>query len=526
MLALSPRARFIVIVPKVKLVEQICESLKIVAGVDAAVYCASLGQWNMGNVTVGTYQSLCKVTQAEPFDVVIVDECHRLNVEKSSPQLAMIKILSHKRTRVVGVTATPFRGSTPLWRHSSAFWPEPCFRISITELTKLGLLAPARMAVGKHAHSTKGFKVVQGDWSREDLNTLVADKDKTAKQVKDALGHIEKHNRASVIWMCIDQAHAQDVYELLVSHGEAASIVISNQTDSERSDEFDAYIKAGSKHLVSVEIAKEGFDDKKTDCVVFLKATRSIISYLQAAGRALRTYPGKEYALILDYGNVVKNCGTLDRPFIDWTGSEKHDSQASRTRIAEDLGYCVVDCKSCGSFFFPNKGDPKDCPECGANNDDEKTKKLREQAASGELYSSKDAVNTEFSRFNVIDFEGHVNDEGMQLDMAVKSMFFNSAVKGKVSMFFFAPYGRQLNKWDINKVAHTKRWLSKAFSLPPDMSAREMMRKVFNREVSTVPHVIVQSTTNIGYMIESVRSLASSSDLQEDMFNASKGGNL
>jgi superfamily II DNA or RNA helicase len=526
MLSVSPKARFLIIVPKVKLVEQIAKTLTCIVGKRPSIYCASLNAWELGGVTVGTFQSLCKAQECEPFDVIIADEAHRVSVERISPQLAMIKRMSHQRTRVVGFTATPFRGSIPLWRHSSGFWPEPCFKIGIEELTKKGLLAPARMAQGKHAHSTKGFRVVAGEWSKQDLNSLVADTEKTKRQVQDALEHIAKHNRKSVIWLCIDQAHARQVDELLKSFGETSSLVISDQADDERSDSFAAYVASGSKHLVSVEIAKEGFDDKKTDCVVFLKATRSITSYLQAAGRALRVCEGKEYALILDYGDVVKNCGTLDRPFIDWTGSEKQDSQAARARIADDLGYSVVACQECGSFFFPCKGEPKDCPVCGANNDDEKTKKLREQAASGELYSSHDAIGTEFSRFHVLDFEGHINDDGMRLEMIVRSMALNSAVAGRISLFFFAPYGRDLNKWEINRVAHTKRWLSKAFGLPADLSAREMMRRVFNREVRHVPQIIVQATTNIGYMIESVRPLVSPADLQENIFDAIKKGSL
>lgn len=517
MIEASRAARVLVIVPKVKLAEQNARTMETMTGQHVDVYCASLGLMKLGPLTVATYQSLMNAERLPTFDIIIIDECHRFDGKQDSLQRELLKKLSHPKTRVLGLTATPFKGARPIWL-ASDFWPEPCYSVSIGDLTRQGFLAPARMVQGKHAHSTKGFKVIQGDWSRDDLNALAADANKMHKQVKDALSHVRDQSRQSVIWMCIDQAHARSVHEYLTSLGEKSSLVVSDQSRSERNDAFDDFIQAGSKHLVSVEIAKEGFDDPKTDCIVFLKATRSIVSYVQAVGRGLRVLPGKSYCLVLDYGQVVQHCGKLDAPMIDWTGDESRDSSSSRARVTEEMPYVVVNCKACGSFFFPERGDPKDCPDCGTNCDDDRTKKLREQAASGELYSSKDAIDTEFSRFTVTSVSCVTTDEGGHVTLGVKSAFFGSSVAGSVTLELYAPLNaRGLNQGLVNRIAHTKHWLSRAFAIDRNTSAREMLRIVASKEYKVMPDVIVQTRTRIGYGVESVRDVVKSEGIQETL---------
>lgn len=519
MLTASPKASFLFIVPKVKLAEQSEAAIAKHTGATVSVYCGSLSRYELGQVTVGTIQSLSLIEKPPTFDVIVIDECHRLQVDKGSDNLKLITKLSHPKTRVLGLTATPYRTGQALWQVSD-FWPKPCYSVGIAELTQKGFLAPARLVSGKHAHSTKGFKVVAGEWSRDDLARIAADTDKILKQIKDALSHMKTHERRSAIWLCIDQSHARQVNQALIDLGETSSVVVSSQGLSERSDEFDAYISARSKHLVSVEIAKEGFDDVKTDCVVFLKATRSIVSYLQAVGRALRVdpeNPGK-VALVLDYGGVVAACGKLDSPLIDWTNSESRDSNAARARVAEEMPYVIVSCKGCGAFFFPERGEPKDCPECGNNSDDDKTRKLREQAATGELYQNKDAINTPFSRFTVTTVNCAVTERGGALTLGVKSAFFGSSVAGQVTLELFAPLNaRGLSQGDVNRIAHTKHWLAKGFGLDRNTPAREMLRIVSSHEYLMLPDIIVQTNTRIGYGIESVRQVDKSEAIQETL---------
>ena len=215
---------------------------------------------------------------------------------------------------------------------------------------------------------------------------------------------------------------------------------------------------------------------------------------------------------------MVQNCGKLDAPLIDWTDSEARDSKSSRERIADEMPYVVVNCKACGSFFFPERGEAKDCPDCGTSADSEKTKRLREMAASGDLYSSKAAINTEFSRFTVTSVSCEITTQGGQVTFGVKSAFMGSSVAGQVSMTLYAPLdARGLNQGLVNRIAHTKHWLSRGFGIDRNTSAREMLRIVASQEYKVMPDVIVQTETRIGYGIESVRDVVKPEGIQESL---------
>jgi len=60
---------------------------------------------------------------------------------------------------------------------------------------------------------------------------------------------------------------------------------------------------------VSVDMLTTGFDVPATDTVVIARPTKSQNLYKQMVGRAMRLSDGKDEALLLDCGNVVKNLG-------------------------------------------------------------------------------------------------------------------------------------------------------------------------------------------------------------------------
>lgn len=85
----------LVVVPRVNLVEDIAERLG-----GCSVYCASLKRKEIGRVTVGTIQSLRKISNKA--DLVIFDEVHNYKDEE---------IESFNCRYVIGLTATPFNSN-------------------------------------------------------------------------------------------------------------------------------------------------------------------------------------------------------------------------------------------------------------------------------------------------------------------------------------------------------------------------------------------------------------------------------
>lgn len=493
----SPEFTACILVPRVQLIGQLKDSL-LAMGVTPAIYCGSLKSYNIGPITLATYQSLYTAEGLRTFDMVVQDETHRYNTDHDSRFKELHARLSHTDTRTVGFTATPYRNGKPMWMQSKSFWREPVWRMGIAELTRRHMLVPAKLIGGKHKHDTKKLKIERGDWATADLTALGQDTSKLRLQVEDALTHLDIHNRSKVIWICIDKAHAEATRDMLKSLGEQAEFIISDHSQSERVDLLDSFHTGNTRHMVSVGILKEGYDFPAVDAVVFLRPTRSVVDYVQAVGRALRPFDGKSYSTILDYGDVVKNCGPLDRPLVDMTG-EMRDSKSARDKLAEQMGYTVVQCSECGVFFFPERQSTKICPDCGHDCEDAKTKNLRTKAATGELYTSKDLVGHEWGRFTVLGMKPPVQTHtGCVLEFDVCSSVIGSQSKGTVYVKLFSQ--RMANtKHDVFKLRHTKQWCVKAFGVSPDMTTQEMIDFVCSSRLKQIPRELVLDNTATGY---------------------------
>jgi hypothetical protein len=82
-----------------------------------------------------------------------------------------------------------------------------------------------------------------------------------------------------------------------------------------------------------------------------MRPMRSPVLYVQTIGRGLRPHGNKTECLVLDYGNVVQNCGPLHDPHIPRKG-ERRASGAIDIKMKfckECLEYCELQAKRCPS---------------------------------------------------------------------------------------------------------------------------------------------------------------------------------
>jgi superfamily II DNA or RNA helicase len=69
------------------------------------------------DITVTNYDMFFRHWEEyERFDSLILDECHRFDPSEDSNARQLVARLSNSETRVVGFTATPYRGAKPIWR--------------------------------------------------------------------------------------------------------------------------------------------------------------------------------------------------------------------------------------------------------------------------------------------------------------------------------------------------------------------------------------------------------------------------
>jgi DNA repair protein RadD len=356
--------RSLVLVPRVALVPQMQAVMP-----DAGVLCDAYKSESQGHVTIATVQTASR-RRLSGYDLVCVDEAHIMGD-------AHYKLLQGLSPRMVlGLTAAPFTAVGPIYG-GKGYWPPPAHEVGISELVQRGFLVRPRMAEGRHAFDVKRVSIVAGDYNQAELAQVVTPA-VLAAQMDDALPRLE--GRKQVLWVCINISHAEEVAAALKARGEHAEVYHSKQSMDDREEILEEFKAGSSRHVVSVTALSTGFDHPAADALVLMRPTRSACLYVQTVGRVLRTSPGKEDALILDYGQCVKNLGPLDRPRLNagkGGGKKKADIEPTLTR--------TVACSECLTFYFPPKYEQAACPSCGHVNGaglgDKKLQKKTDEAS-------------------------------------------------------------------------------------------------------------------------------------------------
>lgn len=392
-LEVKPDLKVLFLINRVRLVLQLEKELKKWGLGDVGVACGSLGRRELGRqFTVASYLSAINIRPVIAYNLVVFDEYHRFHPLLEDKEHAMAHWwhdlkAANPLARRAGFTATPFTARGVI--------PNITDEVSMLDMLRNGTLVPMKTFAGKSAFSVSGLKSSGGDWALSDLERLVENEDKMKAQVSDALERLDVHNRKCVVWQCINIAHCDTVAEELRLRGEEVAVIHSQQSDYEQTEELTQFEQGHRRHLVFVSIVAEGYDHPPIDAVVLLRPTKSPVLYVQTLGRAMRQAEGKSYALLLDYGQVVKHCGPVDFPFIrHQQGVVREQPLSSREidgALHEELP--VVECIACGHLQFVVVTAESRCEECAAElslqQQRERARKLEKTARSYEsLYSS------------------------------------------------------------------------------------------------------------------------------------------
>jgi len=347
----------LVIVPKVSLALQIEKTLhQFHQRETVGVVCGSLGRREIDRaIVITTMQSSKHVLESKRiFDIAICDECHRIDFEQDDS--LYYKVFT-SQPRVVGFTATPFRSGIYIYGDGKPF-PQPIYSQSLNFTTAHGYTVRA-ITIEPIDHKKRidltDIKTKAGDWDLSQLSERIeADEEKLKDQVLDAL--TKSAARKQILWACVSTKHADMVAELL-SQSEEPYVTIHSNSDEEIDD-----ITTDTRHIVSVMMFSEGVDIPRIDCVVLLRPTKSPTLMVQIVGRALRPYPNKLNALVLDYGQVFRNCGPLDQPMVT---EEKTRKKQTVGEFLETRGYRSWQCMGCGALSTVRSEEPRICTHCG-----------------------------------------------------------------------------------------------------------------------------------------------------------------
>ena len=289
-------------------------------------------------------------------DIVLIDEAHGTAGSK-----AYQKLMAHYSTKfIVGLTATPFAAGMAKVYPWGAMWEDMAVAATIRELIDEGYLVDCEIYSPGEPDLSK-VKIVAGDYNEEQLGEAV-DKQEL---IGDIVSHWQRLGQnKSTVCFATNIAHSKHIVEQFTAAGITAEHIDCYTTSEDRRSILDRF-KAGEIRIVSnVGILSEGFDFPQCEVMILARPTRSLIRYIQMAGRVLRPFEGKDRATILDHSGTCRRLGfpTEDLPLFLDDGKPK-DAKTKAKKEKEQKEKELQVCPQCSVALARTFG--TNCPRCG-----------------------------------------------------------------------------------------------------------------------------------------------------------------
>jgi DNA repair protein RadD len=280
-----------------------------------------------------------------PFDVILVDEAHRIPPKGEGKYRSFIKECKayNPRLRVVGFTATPYRMGCGNICHRDHILNEICYEAHITDLINDGYLSPLKSKVGiARPDLEKVRSQSSGDYILKSLSQETNKFELVSAAVAEAVYYMNAEDRKSTVFFCVDIEHCKLVSAALRMHGIHAPYVTGKTKNDERDRIVRSFKSGHIRAVCNVNVFTEGFDVPRIDCVVLLRPTLSPGLFFQMVGRGLRLSPQKVYCRILDFAGCIDEHGP-----VDLLGNQPV-AMATCVNCRESFSRAVGCCPACG----------------------------------------------------------------------------------------------------------------------------------------------------------------------------------
>ena len=259
---------------------------------------------------------------------VIFDEAHQAVADTYS---FITEQLCSTRPPLLGLTATPGRTAhltdsdyrlADMFSHKKVTIDPKGHGNPVTYLIQNLYLANPRFVPISFGSNTKISEPRAGaDYSRDDLDTLGQNDDRTRMIVELAEKAASRHFRTIVF--CPSVKSANDCSKLLQDKGIASQVITAETPSEERRVIIDSFKSDGKSSMVMFNygVLTAGFDAPRTSCVIIARPTTSLVLYSQMAGRGMRGLRagGNRNAEILTVADTnLPGFGSVNDAFTNW----------------------------------------------------------------------------------------------------------------------------------------------------------------------------------------------------------------
>lgn len=253
--------------------------------------------------SVQTLRTKGRVERIADVGLVVVDEAHHYAAKEWRSVLERLGCFAPGGPVVAGFTATMVRADTA---KLSTVWDKVVADIPILDLIRAGYLCDVRAK----AIEIEGLDLATvsrqkgGDLADGSLSEAMIDAEADKGIVKAYTEHGEGR-QAGLFAPSVEFARV--CMEAFDTAGIPAAM-ISGATPLEERERIYADYRAGRvRILCNCMVLTEGFDMPQMACGIIARPTTNPGLYTQIVGRILRTFPGKDDALILDVVGVTDN---------------------------------------------------------------------------------------------------------------------------------------------------------------------------------------------------------------------------
>lgn len=295
----------------------------------------------------------------------VIDEAH--DCHPGNGRYAKM-VEAYKDHHMIGLTATPYG--------DNSHWQKVIRVIEPFQLRDEGYLVPEKVFVPS--------VVGNAQMDEDAINNLMTEPKVVGDVVKNWLRYSEK--RPTIVFATTVE-HSKKLVDEFAKNG-IEMVHMDAGTPQKLRDRYIRQLKTGRiQGLINVGILHTGLDLPFVSCLLFARPSASLIWWIQALGRGLRTCRGKEDCIVIDtVGNTYRHGGAAYkiREIPNFKSVEKKDEVPLKV------------CSEC--LFIFDKGNV--CPACGSSLNKELVRREVIEQVEGELstYKLSDAERQEQER--------------------------------------------------------------------------------------------------------------------------------